>query len=267
MAKKSKPLLVEVKSTEMVTPNLRRIIFSSDQLADYPDETAGLHIKAFIPKTGQDKPVLPKISPEGRPVWPAPEEKPYVRAYSVSYFDKDTCDIGIDFVMHKKGPASQWAANAKIGDYFGLSRSGGPETMVAEGDFYLFAGDLSALPAMRVLLSRLPEDAKGVAFILTPAETDRVLLDIKSSEFEVKWLIGDKSDFQVLSKEVSAWDWPESKVSAWVAGESTEVLGIRKYLKTKGLSTKDYYAIPYWKLGESEEMYHAERHDIMEEIT
>ena len=258
--------MVEVKSTELITPNLRRVIFTSEGLSSFPNETAGLHIKAFVPKPGQDKPVLPEISSEGRPIWPAPEIKPYVRAYSVSYFDKDACEIGIDFVLHKKGPASIWAAEAKAGDFLGLSNPGGPEVMVAVGEVYLFAGDLSALPAMRVLLSRLPENAKGTAFIQTPSERDRVVMDIKSIEFQVNWLIKDQMDSQQLSNAVKDWTWANGKVSAWVAGESTEVVRIRKYLKTQGLSTLDYYAIPYWKLGESEEAYHAERHDIMDEV-
>ena len=267
MARKSPPIEVVVKATQMITPNLKRIVFSNEELATYPDNTASLHIKAFIPKEGQTKPVLPEISPEGRPFWENKEDKPYVRAYTVSFFNKENLEIGIDFVLHKKGPASQWAAKAETGDILGLSRPGGPNEMLAPGDSYLLAGDLSALPAMRIILSNIPDDASGAVFIQVPSEEDCIPLDIKSSAISVNWVVEANHKSEALSTKVKDWNWPDNKVSAWVAGESTEVVRIRKYLKTKGLSTKDYYAIPYWKTGETEEKYHAERHVIMDEIT
>ena len=260
-------LLAEVKSAEFLSPNLRRLTFFAEGLGDCSEEILGLHIKVFIPKEGQDRPVVPKMNDQGRPVWPSAEEKPYARAYTIADFDKEKQELAIDFVMHKKGPASIWASEAKLGSVLAFVKPTQVYPMLAEAENYLFVGDLSSLTAMKILLERLDDKAVGEAFIQIPSLVDQLDLKIKSPALKVNWIISNQVKSTVLSEAVQACDWPEGEVSAWVAGESREVVRIKKYLRGKGLKSKEYYAIPYWKEGENEEEYHAERHEIMDEVS
>ena len=73
--------LIQVQSWHDLSPHLRRIVFHSPELADYPFTRNGAHIKILLPRAGQSKPVLPDITPQG-PRWPDKAAAPYKRSYT-----------------------------------------------------------------------------------------------------------------------------------------------------------------------------------------
>lgn len=263
MAKKSPPRMLQVKRTAFISPGLKRITLSGQELEGFPENSSARHIKVFFPLPGQQKPVMPTFK-HGRPVWEDPTLKPVTRAYSISEYDHLKKELSIDFVMHLKGPASIWASEAVEGDYLAVAGPGEAGSFLREGEFYLLAGDLSALPAMRVLINGLSPDSKGVAIIEIESLTHIIDLGRIPSKFKISWILNTKNLNFLLSEKVKQMDWPEADVSAWVAGESNNVLEIRNFLKSKGLKPGQYYGIPYWKRGENEDEYHQERHDIMD---
>ena len=68
--------LIQVQSWHDLSPHLRRIVFHSPELADYPFTRNGAHIKILLPRAGQSKPVLPDLTPQG-PRWPDKAAAPY----------------------------------------------------------------------------------------------------------------------------------------------------------------------------------------------
>lgn len=76
------PRLIQVKRITDITPGMRSITFTSDDLHTYPDNTGGAHLKIFLPVKGQIKPTIPSFSEKG-PVWPENEPRAIVRTYSV----------------------------------------------------------------------------------------------------------------------------------------------------------------------------------------
>lgn len=111
--------LIQVQSWHDLSPHLRRIVFHSPELADYPFTRNGAHIKILLPRAGQSKPVLPDITPQG-PRWPDKAAAPYKRSYTLSAFDRTECTMTIDFVLHNSnGPASHFARSVQAGQSIG----------------------------------------------------------------------------------------------------------------------------------------------------
>lgn len=266
------PGLIEVVRTARPSASVARLTFTGERLASFTESSAGRHIKLFFPRSGQSVPVLPTLSPEGRPIWPAASERPITRTYSVRRFDTRTGELDVDFVLHAEpGPASRWAEHAGPGDRLGLAGPGGPDPMLGAADFYLFAGDLSALPAISALLPSVPATARAHVVLeveddveaLLPTAAARVSLE---QVRRARYTQSATPDAALVSavRDV-AWPVPNERGFAWVAGESSAVVAIREHLRgERGLAREQLYSVPYWKRHADEEAYHAERHRIMD---
>jgi NADPH-dependent ferric siderophore reductase len=254
-----KPRKLHVVQSIQLTPHLQRITFGGEELNDFPAGSHGAHLKLLLPQQGQPL-VLPIAGPHGL-IWPTTQERPVVRTYTVRRFDTALKELAVDFVLHDAyGPASDWARHAKAGDEIGLVGPAGPALFNPEADFFLLAGDLSALPLISAVLETLPGRATGHAFIEIPALSDQQPLQHPPG-MQITWLSNAMHD------AVLAMPWPAGSVSATVAGEADAVIRIRKYLRLdKKLSPADCYAVPYWKKQHSEEAYHDERHRVLDEV-
>lgn len=262
------PRLLEVLRTTAISPRMRRITLGGEAIAGFPARSGGAHIKVFFPRGDQAVPELPTLGPEG-PIWPPMPRRPITRTYSVRRYDALAGELDVDFVLHgDEGPASRWARRARPGDRLGIAGPGGPEPMLGRAEWYLLAGDLTALPAIGALLESLPATARGHAIVAVPDAADEQRLDVPP-HVSLTWihLDGHHTPSPRLEEAVRALEWPRARVFAWVAGESSSVLAIRDYLRTeRGLGRDAMYAIPYWKAALSEEAYHEERHRVMDEL-
>ncbi|MCG7393635.1 siderophore-interacting protein [Microvirga sp. ACRRW] len=235
-----------------LTPHMRRIVLGGRDLEnfDVPTNALGPYIKLLIPPNGIE-PEWPTLSDDGRLIWPALDRRPVMRTYSVRHFDKDACELHVDFVMHgDRGVASAWAARAKAGDPVGLWGPGCTTTQNI--DWYLFAGDQTALPAIAFILENLPATARGEAYIEIPDESEKQIFG-KPSGVDIKWLLG-KKETPVLQDAVKAASWPaHSRVFVWAGAESATARSIRSHMKTKhGLDRDQMYILNYWRRGQAE---------------
>jgi len=156
-------------------------------MAGFPSDKAGSHVKVFLPRPGQAKPLMPKLTEYG-PVWPPADERPFARTYTIRHIDAAAGELELDFVLHgDNGPASAWAIHAKPGDFVGIAGPGprGPITQTA--DWYIFAGDETAIPAISAHLERLPSGAQGVAFIEIADAAEEQPLDYQAN-IRLTWL-------------------------------------------------------------------------------
>ena len=163
---------IRVLSHQDLSPNLRRIVFHSPDLADYPFVCNGAHIKLLLPLPGQEVPVLPEATPQG-PKWADKSTRPIGRTYTLRGYDRDACTISVDFVLHSDaGPAADFARNAAAGQTLGVSAPAGPSPMLKPAARYLFAGDLSALPAIGSMIEDMPATAAGDVLLWLPEKAD-----------------------------------------------------------------------------------------------
>ncbi|WP_277676314.1 siderophore-interacting protein [Saccharopolyspora rectivirgula] len=251
---------LQVLRTVDLTPSMRRITLGGEELNGFLDEHNGPNVKVFVPQPGQERPVLPVLDPEtNRYIWPSQRERPTMRTYTVRRYDEQRGELDIDFVLHEhRGVASSWAREAKPGDRLGIMGPGGKTCR--PGDWYLLVGDQTALPAISAIVEKLPVTARGQVFVEVADEAEEQHIECPP-DLQWTWLHRNGTpagQSRQLISAVQSLEIPvETGVSAWVAGESGIVRGIRRHLRNeRGLDPKSVLAIGYWKNGMAEPEYH-----------
>ena len=247
--------MLEVLRTVEVTPRMRRVTFGGAELEGFGE---GPNLKLLIPPPHLAVPELPVTGADGRAIWPPDERKPTVRTYSLRAHRPEQGEIDVDFVLHGNGGvAASWAAQAKRGDIVGIGGPGG--RTVTQADWYLFAGDHSALPAIAAMLEKLPAQARGRAFIEVSDAAEQQPLNTKA-DIEIVWLHrnGMPADGgSLLPDAVLGTSWPDAgRVFAWAGCESSAVRTIRAHWRDeRRLDRRHILAIGYWRRGMTEQAY------------
>ena len=241
-----------VTRTEAITPTLRRVWFSSDDLSAFADsEFTDRYVKLVFPKPGIDYPHLDIRTLRG--TMPN-EDLPSVRTYTALFPDVEAGTLAIDFVVHgDDGVAGPWASAAKPGDVLMVNGPGGAYRPDPTADWHLLAGDEAAVPAIAAAVADLPDDASGHVVVLVDGAEHEPQLKAPAG-VEVTFVHRDGSS-QQLAAAVRALPWREGRVHAFVHGEAEEVMkGVRPYLvKERGLARDQTSISGYWRRGASED--------------
>ncbi len=227
-----------VLASANVTPNLLRITLGGDGVEDFPANSAGGYLKLRLP--GDD----------GRLA---------VRTYTIRNQRADALEV--DFALHAQtatghaGPATQWAMTVQPGCSIEAGGPGPAKPLPPGHDFYLIAGDMTALPAIAVNLAALPADAHGLAVIEVMDASDEQEL-AKPDGVEIRWLVVPQPGSQPdgLAAVLRDFGWPDGDIYAWCACEFSAMRAVRKYLRDeRGLGPDRLYISSYWKSGLTEE--------------
>src|SRR5690606_25453005 len=161
--------------------------------------------------------------------------------YTHRGIDLEKGELIIDFVHHgENGPASAWAINAELGAELGVAMRTEPKELYpATAEWFLFAGDATALPVISAVLEKLP----------APAKEDEQ--DLKTNAtIDFKWIHNSEHDkSSTLFEQVKSIEIPND-VSKFglVASEFSSVKAIRMYLRKElGWQTNELNAYSYWK--------------------
>jgi NADPH-dependent ferric siderophore reductase len=245
----------EVRAIRNITPHMRRITFHCEDAARYVSMDA-LHVNLMIQRPGVVEPQWPRIGSNGLICWEYPVLRPDMRKYTLRTVDTDTGLIDIDFVLHNDaGPGSTYAARARVGDTVGLIGPGGGGLI--EADWYLFAGDETALPAIARMLETLPTSARGHAFIEVADESEIQPLNFKAS-IELHWLfrgVASAGTTTLLPDAVRSVSFPGSgtHVYVWAGCEFDAFRSIRAYLRgEQKLGKSEHLVVSYWRKGVDE---------------
>ena len=203
---------VEVVGVVRLSPTFVRLTFAGLALHGFHGGGAlgprDLRIKVMVPSPGHPLPDLSDLSEGWYRRWLAidPAVRGSMRTYTVRNARLDGPDptIDVDFVLHldehgRGGPASSWAASARLGDRVTLigpnARSeayGGiewqpPAAAAGQPVTVLLAGDETAVPAIGSVLASLPAGYIGQALLEVPTAAD--FQDLRTAaEVEVTWL-------------------------------------------------------------------------------
>jgi NADPH-dependent ferric siderophore reductase len=242
--KKPLPLILNVKQATYITPNMIRVTFGGSELAGIATGREGGNCKLTLPNSGQNQEQFVQQLRKG--------EKFPVRTYTVRDFRQDALEMDIDFVAHgDEGPASRWAMSAKPGDFCGFRGPSPAKITNFNGDYYIVAADMSALPLATVTLEAMPRDAKGIAIIEVTSEADKQTINAPE-DVNIHWLIHPDPHTASSAQEnfLRQLDWPSCRVQVCIAGESNTVKALRQFvLKEKGVKKSDAYISGYWKIG------------------
>lgn len=247
----TKTRLLQVRKVGRLTPQMVRVVVGGDALAGFVSAAHDDHVKLFFPQPGQDKPVLPTPTPNG-PVYPEGAQRPAARDYTPRRYDAAANTLTIDFVLHGDGPATTWAAQARPGDFLGVGGPRGSFIVPDDFDWYLLAGDETALPAIGRRLEELPAGARVIVVVEVASAAEQQHFDTRT-RVETHWLHRDGAapgDPSLLQKAIAELKLPPGEGYAWVAAEAETAKALRRYLVAqRGLPKDRVKAAAYWKKG------------------
>ncbi|RUT28620.1 siderophore-interacting protein [Arsenicitalea aurantiaca] len=244
---------LEVVGLTHVTPKMLRVTLGGSELAGFTSPGYGDHVKIFF-SPDPDAPVLPVLGPDGL-AFPADRPRPEMRDYTPRRFDPEALTLDIDFVLHGDGPASGWAAQAQIGQTLVIGGPRGSLIVPDDFDWYLLAGDETALPAMSRRLEELPA-GKPVLALLEVAGPEEEQPIVTRADATIHWLhrngvAAGMSD--LLLRRLEATPLPQGEGYAFLAGEAGMSRALRAHLVDRcGFEDAHIKAAGYWVLGEAD---------------
>ena len=233
--------LAQVAAVEHVSPRMRRITFTGDELADFVSAAADDHVKLFFPAPGQDRPLLPDLAAVGRD-------------YTPRRFDPQQCTLVVEFVIHGDGPASTWAAQAAPGQWVGVGGPRGSTLTPDDYDTYLMMGDETALPAIARHLEEMRPGVCALVLIeVADAREERHLPTAANAA--IRWLHRHRvaaGTTTLLEEALQSLVLPSGDTYAWLAAEIETARRLRRHLtEERGLPREQIRAAGYWRLGDA----------------
>ncbi|MBP0494821.1 siderophore-interacting protein [Pararoseomonas indoligenes] len=243
--------MLTVRRVERITPRMVRVTLGGEDLAGFASPGFDDHVKLFFPAPGEAEPSMPDFGPNG-PVMPEGKPRPIARDYTPRRYDQAAGELSIDFAVHESGPATEWAAAATPGQKLGVGGPKGSFILPDDLDWYLLAGDETAIPAISRRLEELPATARVIAVIEVADEAERQPLPERAG-LDLVWLSRDGAPPGGpgrLGAALRAIPLPPGSGHAWVAAEIEVARSLRRLLmEHHGLSKDRVKAAGYWRLG------------------
>jgi NADPH-dependent ferric siderophore reductase len=244
--------ILEVTATVDLTPKMRRVTFRSADAERFVSLDA-LHLNLLLQPPQATEPQWPRVGSNGLICWDKPDLRPVTRKYTVRSVDAATGTLDIDFVRHADaGPGSAFAERAMPGDVIGVLGPGGGGLM--EADWYLLAGDETALPAIARMAECLPRGASAT-ILIEVADRGEIQPLACSASVDIHWLCRDKADTspgQLLDRAVRQVQIPSKgrRRYIWVGCEFEAFRSLRSYLRNEQkLSKLEHLVVSYWRRG------------------
>ncbi|NNC99663.1 MAG: siderophore-interacting protein [Gammaproteobacteria bacterium] len=229
---------LQVIAVKEVSPHYRRITLGGNQLSGFPADETGGYIKLLFKDSSLQSPLL--------------------RTYTIRNTRIEQLEIDVDFVLHEDGgPASLWAERVEIGATLEIGGPGPKKLVDPRADWFLFAGDMTAIPAICVNLEQLPENAQGHVLLEIPSELD-IQSIVKPSGVALEWIVNPHpgQNSALLVNAVKAIPWRAGLPGIWTACEFKAMKQLRRYyMKDRGIDRKKFYISSYWKHGISEDQH------------
>lgn len=230
--------LTQVTNVIDLTPHLRRIVLTGKDLRSFPSGEEGAHVKVVLPAEGEQKPTLDLHG----------EKKPLMRSYTIKKYDPVTNLLSLDFVVNRhQGPATNWAAQAKKGDYIGIAGPGVKKISKFNAEAFLLVGDLTSINAVSAFAQSASVEANVQALLQVPSLDDVIKLDV-GEHVSVQWLVEEESE---LSESVLklANELPID-TQVFLGLEAMEVKKLMSILQDQlNIERSNIHASSYWTKG------------------
>jgi NADPH-dependent ferric siderophore reductase len=271
---------VEVRAVRAVTPHMLRITFGGPGLVDFADDGPDQRCKLFLPRADGSAPTVPRHRQWFATLRTMPEaERPIARTYTIRAARPWCGEVDIDFSLHGfsthdasrgpardaavagLGPATAWARRARPGERAVLWGAWAEYDPPPAASWQLIAGDDTALPAIGAILERLPAGTPAHVVIEVADAAARQPLPTRATAV-IHWThradAGQDPDDQgpdgrrdaALLSTLRGLTLPAGMPYAWVAGESSMVTAVRRYLvHERGVPAAEITFMGYWRHG------------------
>jgi NADPH-dependent ferric siderophore reductase len=218
-----------------ITPRMRRVILVGESL------------DGFDYRPGQDL-VLSLPDENG-----GPENNGGVvrRHYTIRRFDAPELRLDIDFVLHGRSPATDWARRAALGDIITAEGPRGRTSVRGRADWRLFTGDETALPGIAAMIERLPAGEHAIAFIEVAGPEEEQPIET-AARLDLTWLHRagpPRAPSLGLLQALTTFQLPAGEGQACIIGETSTVRAQRQGLIARGLAKDRIAAEGYWRPG------------------
>lgn len=247
---------IAVLETTRLSQRMMRVRFTGEDLHDFPTVAPEDHVKLFFDTDEAGQVRLPELT-DGR--W-SPGDYTF-RDYTVRAFDPETRCLDVDFVLHGHGVAGSWAARAKPGDELGMLGPRGAFLVRDVCDWYVFAADETALPALARWVEGLRGGLPVTAYVEVQDAGDEIAIDT-AADLDLRWLhrgSAQPGTTDLLEQAVRGRALPEGDGFVWVAGESMSIKPLRRYLSRElGLDRDSWDVDGYWRRGAANHDHHGD---------
>jgi len=221
-----------------------RVTFTGDELSGFGWNGPAAHIKLIFDGT------------DGRAAAAGPGARSSMRTYTPRRFDATARELDVEFVIHGEGPASAWAEQAAVGQQLTIAGPGRSYAVDPEADWYVLAGDDTAIPAICTILDALPPSVKAVALIEVVDAAEEHALETRSANTEIRWLqrgTDPRHAGRELETAVRRMELPSGAGRIYVACEAEAMRRIRRHLVTERAFPRERLVTRgYWRLGETD---------------
>ncbi|MHC5225714.1 siderophore-interacting protein [Ignatzschineria sp. LJL83] len=259
---------VHLMRKTFLTPNYLRLILKCEDIEPFLDVPLGVNNKIFIPPQGHTDIEMPVFNAETK-LWEISDEslRPTTRTYTHRAMNIEKKELTVDFAMHEGDSiACNWAKTANIGDQIGLAMKLKHRNILPENtQEFLFVTDMTGIPAVASLASKLPENSK--AHIITEVLTPEDILEAhyhSQAELSTEWLINptpEKSS-ELSSVSQKRWQTLTAPHFTHITAEYHTVKSLRDFLRHEQQQTsKEFYACAYWQIDTREDAEREKRLD------
>lgn len=233
-----------VSQVEMIAPKMKRVTVKSDELRGFTSLGFDDHVKLIFPNADGQLNLAPPGT-EGA-------SERIMRDFTPRRFDAEAGELVVDFVIHDDGPATTWAANAKVDSVLGVGGPRGSAIISMDGiGLHLLIGDETALPAIARRLEELP--ATTSAMVVVEVQPGFEMKLSSRANLQVVWV--PRTDPNALTGEhllgkLDELPFMKEGCFAWAATETQAVRAIRRYLiEGRGFDKRWVKAAGYWQRG------------------
>jgi NADPH-dependent ferric siderophore reductase len=225
-----------VKRAEKIAAHMVRVTLTGD-LEGFVSSGFDDHVKLFFPDGTLDATGAPNL---------------LSRDFTPRRHDAAANILEIDFALHDAGPATRWAAQAKLGDTLTLGGPRGSFIIPMAYDWHLLVGDETALPAISRRLAELPAGTRALVVGEIDGPEDEIAFATKANA-TVTWAHRNGTPAGAsnsLAKTLATLKFPQGDYYAWVACESLQAKALRAQLiADHNANPKWMRAAGYWRRG------------------
>lgn len=242
--------MLEVLKTEWLTPYIKSITLTGENLDDFISESFEDHVKLYFPPSGKIKPSLPQLNPNGSLDTSGMKDGTIVRDFTPRRFNTLKKEVEFQFFIHHDRPASTWAVQAQPGDFIGMSGPKKSLIIPTEFDWYLMLGDETAIPALGRFLDELSTERSVTVVIETDQPAPSSLFK-SAKNFHIQW-VNKSLNPTSLHDYIAQWSIPSGEGFVWGAGEYAIMRALySELINTKKIDKSRMRISSYWEKGEA----------------